>query len=480
MRPVVRAHGDQRARAGPLALAVRHDDVDDLARERLPGQSAPRHHQRVVERLLRLEPGLFPLPGGQLVGGGDRVVASRLRRLTGDDPVAVAGEGPAVACPPLLDVRALRQLPQQVQALPHLVPGGQRPAPHQLADLPLGRGERSQPVVGLEAVLRGGQRGTRAVVALDGRGEQLVVERRVGRRTGRRAPQLPVGATRELRPQRRPRARLARRRGDPGELGPQVLVLQAGLPGRPVPAQELRHRRQQRGAGHPGPLPEMGQPPAEQRHARGCGMRCLRVLLRRPPEAHGAAQEAHEVDAGAARDDQLGRVRAQLDLDLDAFPGLRVGLVAFGGLDDVGIGVEVRQDDVGQFREEREPQVAVARLRHHEQTRRVPVGAHQRAQGAPASPAVVSGTNTSGRSETCRCRTVAVGRARPVVTASRRARVVISDTSSPGPRRAVPRPGAGRPPQGPVDHRPRRAPPRGRPRPSSGRPVRPARNGRGR
>lgn len=380
MRPVVRHYGDQRARARPLALAVRHDHVDDLARERLPGQPPSRHHQRVVERLLRLQPGLFALAGGELVGGGDRVVAARLRGLTGDDPVAVAGERPAVARPPLLDVRTLRQRPQQVQALPHLVPGGQRPALHQLADLLLGRGEGAQPVVGLETVLGGGQGGTRAVVALDGGGEQFVVERRVGRRTGRRAPQLSGGVPREFRAQRRLRARLTRRRGDPGELCPQVLVLQAGLPGSPVPPQDLRHRRQQRGAGHPGPLPEVGQPPPEQRHARRRGIRRLRILLRRPPKAHGAAQEAYEVDARAARDDQLGRVGAQLDLDLDAFAGLRVGLAALGGLDDVGVGVEVRQDDVGQFGEEREPQLAVARLRHDEQPRRLPVGADQRAQ----------------------------------------------------------------------------------------------------
>lgn len=390
MRPVVRPYGDQRARTRPLALAVRHDHVDDLARERLPGQPPPRHHQRVVERLLRLQPGLLPLAGGELVGRGDRVVAARLRRLAGHDPVAVSGERPAVARPPLLDVRALRQRPQQVQALPHPVPGGQRPAAHQLADLPLGRGERAQPVVGLEAVLGGRQGGTRAVVAFEGRCEQLVVERRVGRRTGRRAPQLPGGVPREFRAQRRLGARLARRWGDPGELCPQVLVLQAGLPGRPVPAQDLRHRQEQRGSGHPRPLPEVGQPASEQRHARGRGVRRLRVLLRRTPEAHGAAQQAYELDARAARNDQLGRVGAQLDLDLDAFAGLRVGLAALGGLDGVGVGVEVRQDDVGQFGEEREPQVAVARLRYDQQPRRLPVGADQRAQ---------RGTGLTGRGQ---------------------------------------------------------------------------------
>ena len=109
-------------------------------------------------------------------------------------------------------------------------------------------------------------------------------------------------------------------------------------------------------------------------------MRRLRVLLGGTPEAHGAPEQPYEVDARAARQDQLRGVRAQLDLDLDALAGLRVGLAALGGLHDVGVRVDVRQDDVRQLGQEREPQVAVARLRHDQQPGRVPVGADQRAE----------------------------------------------------------------------------------------------------
>ncbi|CAM5259906.1 hypothetical protein SGLAM104S_06445 [Streptomyces glaucescens] len=112
-------------------------------------------------------------------------------------------------------------------------------------------------------------------------------------------------------------------------------------------------------------------------------MRRLRVLLRRTPEAHRAAQQPDELDARAARHDQLRGVRAQIDLDLDPLAGLRVGLGALGGLHGVRVRVDVRQHDVRQLRQEREPQIAVAGLRDDEQPGRVPVGADQRAQRRP-------------------------------------------------------------------------------------------------
>ncbi len=109
--------------------------------------------------------------------------------------------------------------------------------------------------------------------------------------------------------------------------------------------------------------------------------------------------------------------------------------------------------------------------------------------GAPASPAVVSGTKTIGRSLRWRCRTVASGWARPARTASSRARVLSRGMRGspgrgaadgrrpvPGPRRAAGRRGAARRRWDPRRSRPRR-PPRGRPRRWSARPAHPVPTG---
>lgn len=112
-------------------------------------------------------------------------------------------------------------------------------------------------------------------------------------------------------------------------------------------------------------------------------MRGLRVLFRRTPKSHGPAQQPYEVDARAARHDQLRGVRAQVDLDLDPLARLRVGLGALGGLDALRVRLDVGQHDAGQLGQEREAQVAVAGLRHDQQVRRVPVGADQRPEQGP-------------------------------------------------------------------------------------------------
>src|SRR5690606_40905376 len=141
------------------------------------------------------------------------------------------------------------QRPQQVQAPPYRVPRGTGAALDEGADPLLGGGHVTEPVVGLHAVLGGGQRRTGAVEALDGRGEQLVVEGRVGRRARGRAQQLPLVVARELGLPRGLGTRAPGGRVDPGEQRAQVLVLQGGLAGRPVPGQHVGQGEQQRRAG---------------------------------------------------------------------------------------------------------------------------------------------------------------------------------------------------------------------------------------
>ncbi len=173
------------------------------------------------------------------------------------------------------------------------------------------------------------------------------------------------------------------RRVDPGEQRPEVLVLQRGLAGGPVPGQQLRHGDQQRGARHPGPLAEVGEPAAQQRHLLRRRVRALRVLLGGAAEAVGPPQQPHQLDPGPPRHDELRSVGAQLGDDLDALARLRVGLGALGGLHLGRVLLDVRQDHRGEAGEEGEAQLPVGGLRDHQQPGRVPVGADERAERSP-------------------------------------------------------------------------------------------------
>ncbi len=321
---VAGAQRDQGARHRALPLGVGHFDVDDRAAQRLAREPAARHHQRVVQGLLGVELGLRGLPGGQLLGGGDGVVPPGLRRLPGAHPVAVRRVRPAVALPAVGDPRSRRQRAQQVQTPPDGVPGGPQLALYQGADLFLGAGA------------------PRVVTGHRG-GEQPVVEGRVRGRAGRRAQQLTVRVPPRLGALGRLPARYARRRVDPGEQRPQMLVLQHALPGGPMAAQQPRHGQQQTGARHPGPLTQMSEPAAQQRHMGRRGIRRLRLLLGRPPKPHRAPQQPHEVDSRGARHDQLRGVRTQFDLHRDPLAGLRVGLLALLPLHGVREAVHIRQ-----------------------------------------------------------------------------------------------------------------------------------------
>ncbi len=273
----------------------------------------------------------------------------------------MGGVRPAVALPAVGDPGALGQAAEQVDALPDGVPGGAQLALDEGADL----------------LLRPG--GAGVVTGHRGR-QQSVVERRVGGRSGRRAVELAARVAARLGELGGPLGRYTGRRGDPGEQRAQVLVLQGALAGRPVAGQELRQGQQQAGARHPGPLAEVREPAAQQRHVRRRGEGRLRLLLGRPPEPHRAAQQAHVLDAGGARHDQLGCVGAQFDLDRDLLAGLRVGLLALLELDVVGEAVHVGQHRLGQVGEEGEPQVTVPGLGDRQQQRLLAVGADQGAQ----------------------------------------------------------------------------------------------------
>ena len=174
-------------------------------------------------------------------------------------PVPVPGERPAVAGPPVGDVRALRQRPQQVEAPPHRVPGGPGDARDQVADAPLGGGQFAEPVVRLRR--RPARRRAPSARGRSARWRGPAAGCRTpGRWRGRRAgtpaaPARPAG----VRPVgRRVGAGRAPGRVDPGEQRAQVLVLQAALAGGPVPGQQVRQGQQQRRSRAPGPAPRSG------------------------------------------------------------------------------------------------------------------------------------------------------------------------------------------------------------------------------
>ena len=114
--------------------------------------------------------------------------------------------------------------------------------------------------------------------------EHLVVEPRVGGRSGGRPQQRVLGLRAAA------GAGQARRRVDPAEQRGQVGVLQAALPGGPVQAPAPRSSRSSSArAGVLGPLGEEGQPAAEQRHRR-----VHRVGPVGPAEPGGAAEQPRE------------------------------------------------------------------------------------------------------------------------------------------------------------------------------------------
>src|SRR5690606_34579369 len=105
------------------------------ARERLAGQLVLRHHQRVVVRALRLVAGDRVLQPGQAAGGPDGLVAAGLWAAVGVQVLGVLGEPASVEGPAIGYVGALRQLAEQLHAVPHQPPGGQHLAVQFTVDL---------------------------------------------------------------------------------------------------------------------------------------------------------------------------------------------------------------------------------------------------------------------------------------------------------------------------------------------------------
>ena len=217
--------------------------------------------------------------------------------------------------------------------------------------------------------------------------------------------------------------------------------------------ERLGQRQQRRRAGLLGPLGEEGQPAPEQRHRR-----VHRVV------AVGAGGTGWTGRAAAGRSTPAGFGTSscgRVDVPVPRRPG--PGPPATASVTP-GEAVQVGQHDRGQLGGEREPLVAVAGLRHHQQPRRrpgaVPTSA---ASGAFASPAMASGTSTSGRSRQVQ---VADGgdrlgharRRRACARAERRA--AYSCGARRGPRRAAGRrpAAARRPPPAPARRRARRRP----------------------
>lgn len=150
-----------------------------------------------------------------------------------------------------------------------------------------------------------------------------------------------------------------------------MLVLHGALAGGPVPGEQVGHGEQQAAAGGAGTFGVVGEPAAQQRHGDRHRVGGVRVLDG-AQEAGGAADQPDVLQGGAVGHDDLEGVRAQLGLLAVAGGRLDLHLVA--------VAVQREEQFPGEPGEEAEPQLAVERLRHHQQLGRVPVGADHRAQ----------------------------------------------------------------------------------------------------
>ena len=275
-----------------------------------------------------------------------------------------------------------------------------------------------------------------------------------------------------------------------------MLVLQAGLAGRPVPGQQVGRWRAAARSRAPGPARRSasasgraaGPAAAPDTGVSGSSSAVRRNRMERPSSrTNSMPARLGTINCGASAHSSTSTLTR---LPVSGSVSLRSAGSTTSAYD-----VDVRQDAPRPARRGTRTagrgRAAAATISSRGASRSVPTSAPS---GAPASPAVVSGTRTSGRSARWRCRTVASGWARPLSHGlqpgqgadQRHSRLRAPPDAGcrrpgsapvPAPPPAAPPPGAAPRPPGPPG---RPASPRGRgqhvARPSSARPARPARD----